>query len=520
MFVHRPIVMTREGMVVAGNHHAAEAGAQVLRDGGNAMDACVTAAATLAVTIPFMNGVGGDAFALWYDRRRERVQVINGSGRAPLNAHPDLYKQRGYAYAPQRGGLAVSVPGAPRAWADALSGFGTLSLTRAIAPAQRYAERGFPLDRVLRDFLHGDEYRQLVADYPALAGIFGAPGSQQLGAMICQPALARSLAMLASDGVGSLYGGEAGRSLVDEAKAQDALLCEEDMQRHETLIQDPLHVKYCGYDVFAAPANSQGISLLAILGLLDAGVRAELPFECRFLDLKRLAFGLRDRCVGDPEVSGDLQQYLTKEHLHALCHSEGLVTGTGRPVHPAGGDTTTVVAVDSEGNAVSWVQSLFEAFGSCVVSEKTGIILHNRLYGARVESGHPNSLIPGRRPFHTLCPAMVLGASGCRTVLATPGDHGQPQTLAQVLYRLLERGMDIQEAIETPRIRHDGGDEVLYENRLDQPIVSSLEAHGYRARDVGAWARVLGGVNAIDLPSDQVRMGGADPRRACYAIAQ
>ena len=175
--------------------------------------------------------------------------------------------------------------------------------------------------------------------------------------------------------------------------------------------------------------------------------------------------------------------------------------------------------MDAEGNAVSWAQSLFQAFGSGIVAEATGIVMHNRLALARLDGEGPNRLGPGRRPFHTLCPALVTAEARCRFAIATPGEHGQPQSLAQVIVNLLDRGMDVQQAIEAPRLRHDGGLKVVYETRLPRDMLEPLVGAGYQLTDVGPWSRPVGGINAIDCPDGIVRMGGADPRRSCYAVA-
>ncbi len=524
MFVHRPIVMTRRGVVVAGHHAAADAGAQVLREGGNAMDAAVAAAATLAVAIPHMNGAGGDSFALWFGRAGGEAVVINGSGGAPARATLEEYRRRGLSTVPARGPLSISVPGAPHAWAEALRRFGTMPLEAALRPAIALAEEGLPVDRGLRDFLNGPVYAALCCDFPALARLFGPPGGRRLGEALRQPALARSLRAIAREGVDALYGGAVGGLLAREAAAAGALLTPEDLAAHRTLLQPPLESEYRGHTVLAAPPNTQGIALLLILALLSRDPRPGESFPARLLRAKLAAFAVRDRFVGDPEAGGDLRAYLSPEGMAALLAeaADGEPRLPGRSVagEPAGGDTTTVVVMDAEGNAVSWVQSLFDEFGSGVVSEGTGIVLQNRLHLASLTPGGPNSLAPGRRPFHTLCPALLVREGVCRLAIATPGDHGQPQTLAQVIVNLLDRAMDVQEAIEAPRIRHDRGPEVMYEGRIEPGELHELAAHGYSVRDVGAWSRLMGGVNAIHSPDGSLKMGGADPRRSCYAVAQ
>lgn len=523
MFAHRPVVMSRRGLVVAGHHKASEAGVQVLREGGNAMDAAIAAAATLAVAIPFMNGLGGDCFALWFDRGRGSRVAVNGSGGAPRAATIESYRSRGLTAIPLRGPLSISVPGVVRAWADCLARFGTISLARALAPAIELAEEGIAVDRVLAEFLNGPVYREMAADSPALAEVFGAPGSVRLGDTIAQPALARSLRQIAEGGPDVLYGGALGRALAGDLAAAGGLLTAEDLAAHTTLFQTPLTVGYRGHDVLTSPPNTQGIALSLMLGLAEQE-RAHDPGRelslTRLLAFKKVAFAKRDQYLGDPAQAPDLQPMLEPGALARLLASEApaRLGQDPRSYAPAGGDTSTLVVIDGDGNAVSWVQSLFKEFGSGVVSKSTGIVLQNRLSLASLDAAHPNGLAPGRRPFHTLCPALLIENGRCKLSIATPGDHGQPQSLAQIIINLLDKGMDVQQAVEAPRVRHDSGDELLYETRLDAAETEALRQAGFTLKPVGPWSRIMGGANAIFHPEGKPMMGGADPRRASYAV--
>ena len=529
MQVHRPIVMSLQGLVVAGHHMAAEAGVRILQQGGNAMDAAVAAAATLAVVIPHMNGLGGDAFALWFDRATGQVLCINGSGAAPNKATLEHYQSLGLDTVPERGPLSISVPGAVHSWGTSLERFGTISLGAALSPAIELAETVTPVDRNLRDFLSGPIYADLSTRSPALVTVFCPPGQRPLGSVLHQPALVNTLCEIAKGGIASFYGGDVGRALVADVARDGALLTVEDLANHRTELQAPLSILYQGTRVFAAPPNSQGLALLLLLGMLDSAESEceghPRDFSLRFMALKHRAFKLRDQIVGDPRVARIPEMLLAPESLKNLAHSAQehtfslLAYGQGS-TRADGGDTTCIVTMDKAGNAVSWVQSLFDEFGSGVVSESTGIVLHNRLHLASLKKGLPNTLAPNHRPFHTLCPALVVGDGQCYLAIATPGDHGQPQTLAQVILNIWGQGMDIQQAIEAPRIRHDSGLEILYENRLEEEFLAPLVESGYKLRNMGPWSRLMGGVNAIYCPQVMLKMGGADPRRASYAVAQ
>lgn len=515
-FVHRPVVMGRKGLIAAGHHRAAEAGAEILRAGGNAMDAAVTAAAVLSVAIPHMNGLGGDAFALWFDAKSGETVAINGSGGAPARATIESYRAAGHAAIPQRGPLSISVPGVLDAWDASLKRFGTIPLARALEPAIALAEEGLPLDRHQRDLLNGQAYRDLVAACPALGALYGPTAGRRLGEVVALPALAATLRRIAKEGADSFYRGAIGAAMTADLKAAGGILEASDLVPHRTLMGAPLSVAFRGRRVHANPPNTQGLALLALLGLLDADAATDEPFLARFMRAKEIAFAARDRYLGDPDHSHVPDDLLTPQGLAAFARNEAGVGARGGA--PAGGDTSTLVVVDGAGNAVSWVQSLFEAFGSGVASPSTGIVFHNRLSLASLAPGGPNSLAPGRRPFHTLCPALVLKDGACEFALATPGDHGQPQTLAQILVNVLNRGLDIQEAVEAPRIRHDAGTKVMYEDRLPADAVRPLSAAGYVLESVGPWSRVMGGANAIHCLANGTRMAGADPRRASYAI--
>ncbi|MCP5367703.1 MAG: gamma-glutamyltransferase [Hyphomicrobiales bacterium] len=516
----RPILMSDGGMVVSGHHRASEAGAAVLRAGGNAFDAAITAAATLAVAIPNMNGVGGDAIALCYHRESDQVFAINGSGRAPAAATVAEFRRRGLAEIPPRGPLAMSVCGVVHAWESVLDRFGTLPFSEALQPAIDLAETGVPLDVVLQTFFAGDVYRDLAARFPALADIYGAPGDRPLGQRIRQPRLADTLRALARDGSRALYQGEVGDSLVRDLEAAGALLTRADLAGHGTLVTPSLSVPLDGRRLHVAPPNSQGLALAYLAGLWGAhkartGATGG-PSVADYLRLKQVAFARRDALAADPARTPLKKSTLDDEPFDDLLDQAGARDTESRA---GGGDTSTLVVVDRRGNAVSWVQSLFEEFGSCVVSPATGIVMHNRLYLEEI-SDHPvRGLLPGHRPFHTLSPALLIG-DGCDLAIATPGDHGQPQTLFQVLMNLLERGMNIQQAIDAPRVRHDTGPEVMYENRCPPAWVEEIAASGFTPRDMGPWTRILGGVNAIQRGPEGVLFGGADRRRASYAVSE
>lgn len=521
--VHRPIILSGAGMVVSGHHRASEAGAAVLRAGGNAMDAAIAASATLCVALPHMNGLGGDCFALFYDAARQRVTAINGSGAAPAAATPALFAERGLRAIPPRGVLPISVCGLVHAWQACLVNFGSgrQTFTDLIERAAHLAQQGGEVDLYLQDYLASDDYRQRADESPELARIFGPAGRRALGERIPQKALARTLQRLTVHGVGTLYGGELGKDLIDDLARQGALLSLGDLRCHETRFEDAPSAGFHGRRLHFAPPNSQGMALGLLAGLWD--LLRHRPEAANGLDpalymhIKRLAFHYRDRYAVDPARGGGVPDDLFNPgRLEAMLRDEaGPLDFEARA---GGGDTSTLVVVDRWGNAVSWVQSLFEDFGSGVVSPSTGIVMHNRLYLETLDGDPWRGVMPGMRPFHTLCPALLVGDAGCELAIATPGDHGQPQSIFQVLVNIYDRAMNVQAAIEAPRMRHDSGTAFMLETRTPAAWRASVEAQALDCRDVGAWSRLMGGVNAIQRTEAGVMMSGADPRRSCYAV--
>jgi len=519
MFVHRPIVMTDAGVVASGHHKASEAGASVLREGGNAIDAAVAASAVLSVAIPHMNGLGGDCIALYREAPSGQTFAINGSGRAPRSASPDRIRAAGHERMPSRGPFTVSVCGLVDAWERSLARFGTRRLGSLLGPAAALARAGVPLDSVLRTYFAGADYARMADFSPGLAALYGAPAPRRLGERLENPVLADTIEEVAREGADGFYRGSIARRLLADLREAGVPLETEDFVSHRTGIGSPLSQEFCGGRLHVSPPNAQGIALAVMAGLCDLEREAtgRLPSVAPsgFLARKRVAFARRGE-IDDEAFTGDAAFALTREGLRSLPVSAPTRSDIGGAV---GGDTSTLVVMDRWGNAVSWVQSLFEDFGSGVVSPSTGIVMQSRLSLQGLAAGDPWPLRPGGRPFHTLCPAILERHGRCEMAIATPGDHGQPQTIMQVLLRHLGEGLDVQAAIEAPRLRHDEGTAVMVEDRAPSQWREEIEAEGYAVESVGPWSRLMGGVNAIARHGEDPMMAGADPRRASYAVA-
>lgn len=519
-FVHRPIIFSDAGMVVSGHHRASEVGADVLKRGGTAIEAAVASSAALCVAMPQMNGIGGDCFALYFDSRDGKVSAINGSGATPGNATPEFYRLAGRKEIPSRGPLSISTCGLVHAWQAALDRFGGGPLAPLLEPAIALADQGVPVDLGLQDYLSSDDYGRRTAAAPELARIYGPRAPRELGARLKQQALAGSLRRIAKDGVASFYGGALGKDLIADLSAAGALLSLADLAEHRTIFAASGSARFHGARVHFAPPNSQGIALGLLAGLWDilrarpeagAGLNPRL-----YMQIKRLAFKYRDQYAIDPARIALPEDLLGRERLTGMLDQESAAFDFES--RSAGGDTSTFVIIDRWGNAVSWVQSLFDDFGSGVVSPSTGIVMHNRLCLERLDAGPGLGLMPGMRPFHTLCPALVI-RDGCEMAIATPGDHGQPQSIFQVLVNVYDRGQNLQAAIEAPRMRHDAGLDFMMEDRAAPDWFASASAAGFLVRKLGPWSRLMGGVNAVMRSKDGSLMSGADPRRSSYAVS-
>ena len=526
----RPDVMGMSAAVVSDHPLATAAGSAVLARGGNAVDATITMAAVLSVVRPHMCGPGGDAFLLIHDAKTRTVHGLNGSGAAGSRADAEKMRRRGLGMPPVYGAESVTVPGAVRAWEDALARFGTRPLRDALAPAIRYARDGFPVTSRLSLDLE-EEHDRLVAD-PELRRIFLATGDvPHSGEILRQPDLASTLERIAQDGADALYQGDIASAIV-RYLGSDGFLIEKDLAEHRSEWVEPLAAQFGDHRVLTMPPNSQGIALLMQLGIAEeAGIGAMLDdvesYVGTLAEGCRLALAARDQHVGDPRhASIPIDEMLDREFLRSLAGRIGArrtlrrhgAEGPGGLA--ASGDTVFLGAVDRDGNAVSMIQSVFHAFGTGRMVPGTGIVLHNRGSAFALEPESPRLLAPGVRPYHTLTPAMVLEPDdSVRMVIGSPGADAQTQTVTQVLLNRLLLRMSPQRALDAPRWRLYGDSLLASEERMPVKLRARLHTAGFR---VVARPRSgeFGGAQMIDViqPSG-ARLAAVDGRREAYGMA-
>jgi gamma-glutamyltranspeptidase/glutathione hydrolase len=535
---NRPDVRGTTGAVSAGHPLAAQAGLEVLKRGGNAMDAIIAMAGVLAVTRPHMNGVGGDAFGIFYDGETGEVSALNASGRSGALATPAFFAEAGVTEIPQSGALSVSVPGAVAGWVDAHERFGTKPFAELLQPAIHFARDGFPVST------------RLALDFEAQGGNLNDPGRAlylpddgappQVGSLLKNPALARSLETIAQQKKAGFYEGGIARTLAAFIEAEGGHVRYPDFAAHSSTWVEPLRASYLDHTFVVMPPNTQGVAQLALLEMSKAhDVRRMGHNSAEYLhtliELKKLAFADRDRWVADPEkVDVPIARLLDPDYLRARAHlvdpehaAEHVAPGFGDD-HPAtdgdmddAGDTVYLTAVDQWGNAVSWIQSNFAGFGSGLLEPETGILLHNRGALHTLEEGHPNQVAPGKRPYHTLSPMMALHDDGrFAFTLGTPGGDSQPQSLLQIVHNLLVFGMTPQQAIEAPRFRSMGGLRVSLEDRVTEGTALGLMALGHDLQLIEGWTATFGGAHMIVYDDEHgVLTVGSDPRREAYGLA-
>jgi gamma-glutamyltranspeptidase/glutathione hydrolase len=524
----RSVAVGRRGMIATSQPLASSAGLDVLRRGGNAVDAAVTAAAVLSVVEPTMTGLGGDLFAIVYDPGTGRLHGLNASGRSGRHAACDRLLQAGHSRVPSRGPLSVTVPGAVDGWSELLARNGTLTLAQALAPAVAYANDGFPVSEIVAG--QWQSVAPVLAEDPEAAAVF-LPGGRapRAGDVFRNTGLARSLEAIATGSRDAFYRGPIAEAICRHLRSRGGLVDEEDFAACRADWVEPLHSTYRGCDVFELPPNTQGFVVLEMLNILEGyDLRAMGPNSGNCLHLlveaKRLAFADRDRFLADPGHvdPGLLATLVSKEYASgrrgaiAMARAATQVEPGLAESPPSGaGDTVCLTAVDGSGLAVSLIQSLFESFGSAVVPPGTGIVLQNRGSLFTLDPRHPNALGPCKRPFHTLIPAMALRDGRLWLSFGVMGGDLQPQGHVQVLVNLIDFGMTIQEAGDAARIRH-APEGVAVESGISDEARASLTARGHHVIESPG---VFGGFQGIQIDHESgVMMGGSDPRKDGLAI--
>ena len=514
-------------MIATSQSLASAAGLKVMQDGGNAVDAAVTAAAVLAVVEPSMNGIGGDLLAIVYDAKSRTAYGLDSTGRSAYAATPEEFARRNLREMPSRGVLTVDVPGVIEGWHQLLTRFGSITLAKAIAPAITLARDGFPVaELVAADWQ--ENIPTLAAD-PATAATFLPDGrAPRHGDVFANARLARTLEVIATEGRDAFYKGSIARAIVNDIQRRQGLLDLRDFADHAADWVDPISTNYRGYDVLEMPPSTQGFVALEMLNIMEGFDIAALGHNTAdylhvVAEAKRIAFADRGALLADRHhmPNGTLARLLSKEYAaerRAQIDMNRAAITYGSMIDFATqdrGDTIYLTAADGHGNVISFIQSLFSGFGAGFVAGDTGITMQNRGSGFSLTPGHPNEIGPHKRPLHTLVPAMVMQAGKPRVSFGVMGGDNQAQAHAQIVANLVDFGMHVQQAGDAARMRHMGT-ELALESGIGRDVRAALEAKGHIVRDGRGQ---MGGYQAIHIdPRTGVLLGGSDLRKDGLAI--
>ncbi len=520
--------MGHRGMVATSQPLAVRAGLQTLMDGGNAVDAAVTAAAVLNVVEPMSTGIGGDCFALLYHGDTGEITALNGSGRAPQALGLDVFRERGLDHVPTAGMLPVTVPGAVDGWASLLGAHGTLSLGQALAPAIYYAEQGFAVTRIIARSWAALAPKLRATPDAARHYLVDGERAPRQGEVFRLPALARSLRQIAEEGRDAFYEGEIAEAIVDFSTRNEGFLSRSDLERHTSPWVDPIYTDYRGYRVYECPPNTQGLAALLALNVLKGFAVRELDMVSAarlhlLIESMKLGFADAFEYVADEDyVDIPIDQLLSERYAaerRAMIQPDRAVRHVP-PGQPMGQDTVYLTVVDGEGNACSFINSLYHGFGSGMVAGDTGICLQNRGACFVLDPEHRNCLAPGKRPYHTIIPSLITRDGALKASYGVMGGFMQPQGHLQVVSNLLDHGLGAQELMDAPRFRVSRNlGEVLVERGIPPDVVSKLRDMGHQVAAPREISGEFGGGQIILVDEESgAYVGGSDPRKDGCAL--
>jgi gamma-glutamyltranspeptidase len=515
------------GLVVSPHTVASEAGRSILGQGGNAVDAAIATNAALAVTYPHMNGLGGDSLWLIYDAHSRQIYGLNGSGRSAQAATLDRFQ--GQEMIPQRGPLAaLMVPGTVDSWWQAHQRFGRLPWATLLQPAIQLAAQGYSISASQARWTQQDQ-ALLSADSGAAATFLPGGHVPRTGDRVQNPDLAAVLTAIADQGVEVFYRGDLAKRLVDWLANQGGLLSLDDFAQYQSDWVEPIYSPYRGHRIYELPPNTQGLTVLQILNLIEGFDLQTLghgtaDYYHLLVEATKLAFCDRDRWITDPDfLDIPVAELIAKPYAHRRSGRISLSQAQTYTATPLGGDTTYSAVVDAQGNAVSLIQSLYFDYGAGIVPARLGFILNNRATLFSLDPHHPNCLASRKRSFHTLIPAMSLTPSGhLDLIFGTMGGEGQPQTQVALLTRVLDFGFDIQTAVNLPRWRWgrtwgSSSAELVLERRIPPEICQVLQSRGHTIRTTSDWSEAMGHAHMIRLTPEGFE-GACDPRSDGIAV--
>lgn len=534
MTAHRPAVGGRNGVVTSAHQLATQAGMRMLWEGGNAVDAAVAVAAALSVVEPCSIGPAGVGYMLIRAPREAAPAVLDFVGPAPRAAHPDRFATPG---SKDVGILSALVPGAIAGWSAALERYGTMDLAAVLAPAIGYAEQGFPVSAYLHRYLTAARPR---LEHTATSREIFLPNGRvpRTGELLIQKNAAMTLRLVAEAGAEAFYHGPIAEEIVQYCARHDGLLTAPDLADFAPRWQEPMSSTYRGLTVYCPPAPSAALEYLVSLRMLNEFPLSEMTCDSdEYLHLLSETFkvAIEERKAHLPDPSLQHAELFSDTHIAAAIQRLDLrraTTSLGerhqydptlewtRAVFANKENTTHFVTADAQGYVVACTQTLGGAFGSGVVAGTTGLLLNSFASWFDTDPASPNVIGPGKRVEVCLAPSQVWSDGEPFLVIGTPGSQGILQTTPQMILNVVDHHLDIQEAIEAPRIRVGRGTLLGTESRFSEATLTGLRARGHQVHDLGAWSRVVGGGHGVSFDPDTSTMwGGADPRRDGFALA-
>ncbi len=528
LFATRSEVIAQHGMACTSQPLATQVALDILKQGGNAIDAAIAANAVIGLMEPTGSGIGGDLFAIIWDSKTGQLYGLNASGRSPKSLTLDYFKKNGVERIPSYGPLPVSVPGCVDGWFEMHKKFGSLPMETILSPAIRYAREGFPVTELIAYYWRS---ARSLSRFPNVSETYmpeGAPPAK--GEIFRNPYLANTLEKIATGGRDVYYTGEIARTIDQFMKENGGFLSYEDLATHSSEWVDPISVNYRGYDVWELPPNGQGTAALQILNILEGFDIASMGFGStdyihHFVESKKLAFEDRAKYYADPAFNElPIEQLISMEY--AAKRRELINPDRAARRYDAGeleqGNTIYMTVADQDGNMVSLIQSNYRGLGSGMVPDKLGFMLQDRGELFTLEEGHFNCYEPGKRPFHTIIPAFITKDGKPWISFGVMGGSMQPQGHAQIIVNLIDFGMNLQEAGDAPRIRHGGssqptgekmtnGGTVYLESGIDPEVIRELMKKGHHIEwTVGGF----GGYQAIMWdPVNKVYYGASESRK-------
>lgn len=526
-FATRSEVIARHGMAATSHPLATQVALDIMKGGGNAIDAAIAANATLGLVEPTGNGVGGDLFAIVWDAKTKQLYGLNASGRSPQSLTLDYFKEQGYTSIPPHGPLPVSVPGCVDGWLELHGKFGSLPMQEVLQPAIDYATEGFPVTELVAWYMNLSA--PTLSKFPGFAETYMPNGhTPRKGDIFKNPGLANTLSQIAAKGRAGFYEGPIAATIAKYMAENGGFLTEDDLKNHHSEWVAPVSTNYRGYDVWELPPNGQGIAALQMLNILEAYDIAEMGFNSPeywhlLVEAKKLAFEDRAKFYADPAFNKIPVDWLVSKayanERRPLINPER-ATRSYEPGQLKDGDTIYLTVADEEGNMVSLIQSNYRGMGSGMTPPGLGFILQDRGELFTLEEGHFNSYEPGKRPFHTIIPAFITKDDEPYVSFGLMGGAMQPQGHVQIVVNLIDFGMGLQEAGDAPRINHGGssqptGEEMTnggylqMESGFDYEIIRALMYKGHKIRyALGPY----GGYQAI-MYKDGVYYGASESRK-------